>query len=270
MADEFGTVNLKRSDRAREIEMIRQQYRKHRDALSLMASDAPTERLAAEYRRLVGEIDTSFSKLDELEKRGALPDTQPMMDAPKRTEPGTRPLIAPPVLDSSDELAASTQTRLIGIVLGGVLVLGLIGWLLWRASSDGRSGAPKVATRIAAAETTATEADATPVTPLIAEALSAEPAAHDYGIIRIGTRAARQFEIANSTDTPITIQVERSECRCLFYDYASLVPPKGKETITVTVDGAKGKAGNLSESVTVSSKADKSIATTLEINAVIR
>lgn len=270
MADEFGTVNLKRGDRAREIEMIRQQYRKHRDALALMASDAPTERLAAEYRRLVGEIDSSFSKLDELEKRGALPDTQPMLDSPKRTEPGTRPLVAPPVLDGSDEMAASTQTRLIGIILGGVIVLGFIGWILWRASSDGRANSPAAAERTAVTETAAPETDITPATPLIAEALSAEPPVHDYGIIRKGTRAARQFEIANSTDTPVTIQVERSECRCLFYDYASLVPPKGKETITVTVDGAKGKAGNLSESITVSSKADKTIGTTLQINAVIR
>lgn len=266
MPEEFGTVNVKRGDRAREIEMIRQQYRKHRDALSLMASDAPTERLAAEYRRLVNEIDNSFTKLDELEKRGALPDTRPMVDSPPpvRTEPGSRPLIAPPVLDSSDEMTASTQTRLIAIVLGGLLVLGLIGWLIWRSSSAGRGRAPAVA------EPAATTVTEPAVTPLIVETLSAQPSTHDYGIIRKGTRAARQFEIANSTDTPITIQVERSECRCLYYDYANVVPPNGKETITVTVDGGKAKAGNLVESVRVSSKSDPSIATTLGINATIR
>ena len=41
------------------------------------------------------------------------------------------------------------------------------------------------------------------------------------------------------------------------------------DNITVTVDGGKAKAGNLVESVRVSSKSDPSIATTLGINATI-
>ncbi|HKO55225.1 MAG TPA: hypothetical protein VJ276_05060, partial [Thermoanaerobaculia bacterium] len=67
MSDEFGTVNVRRGDRAREIEVIRQHYRAHRDALAKMMSDAPTEHLAAEYQRLLHDIDASLAKLDELE-----------------------------------------------------------------------------------------------------------------------------------------------------------------------------------------------------------
>ena len=40
MSDDFGTVSVKRGDRAREIEVLRQHYRTHRDALVRMVSDA--------------------------------------------------------------------------------------------------------------------------------------------------------------------------------------------------------------------------------------
>src|SRR5512138_265563 len=74
MSDDFGTVNVRRGDRAREIEVLRQHYRGHRDALSRLAADAPTEQLAAEYNRLIAGIDDALRKLDELEGR---PTTQP-------------------------------------------------------------------------------------------------------------------------------------------------------------------------------------------------
>lgn len=260
MSEEFGTVNMKRGDRAREIEIIRQQYRKHRDTLAALSTDAPTEHLAAEYRRLVREIDVAFAKLDELEGRGT-----PDAFARQATEPGRRPLVAPPAVES-DEVSPSTPLRVVGIAVAALVVLAVIGWLIWRASSDERPVAPIVTEQT---ETTATEAPVTPV-PAAPAALSAEPPSHDYGAIRKGTRATRQFEIANSTDQPITIEVARSECRCLYYDYANVVPPKGKETVTVTVDGAKAKAGTLRETIQVTSKSDPAVATTLDITATIR
>ena len=66
MSDDFGTVNVKRGDRAREIEVLRQHYRAHRETLMRMVPDAPTEQLAGEYQRLVVSIDNSLRKLDEL------------------------------------------------------------------------------------------------------------------------------------------------------------------------------------------------------------
>ena len=68
MSDDFGTVNVKRGDRAREIEVLRQHYKVHRDTLTQMVPDAPTEHLAAEYKRLIADIDASIRKLDELER----------------------------------------------------------------------------------------------------------------------------------------------------------------------------------------------------------
>ena len=66
MSEDFGTVNVRASARSREIEMIRQHYRAHRDTLGRLAAEAPTEHLAAEYSRLIADIDTSLRKLDEL------------------------------------------------------------------------------------------------------------------------------------------------------------------------------------------------------------
>src|SRR5712691_8693307 len=88
---ECGTVSVRRGDRAREIEILRQQYNRHRESLASMAADAPTEQLAAEYQRLIREIDTAIGKLGELEGR-----------KPSDTQPGSRPLITPPGLITPD------------------------------------------------------------------------------------------------------------------------------------------------------------------------
>jgi hypothetical protein len=262
MSDEFGTVNLKArsAERAREVEVMRQHYRRHHEALTAMAADAPTETLAAEYRRLVAEIDAAFRKLDELEHRpfASPSDTQPM-----KTAPGSRPLVTPPAAQAVDDEPGSAQSRIVLIVVVGLLVLGLIAWLMWRASSDERPETPLASPQIV--ETVATEP---PVAP-VASALSVEPALHDYGAMRKGTRAARQFEIVNTTDAPIKVQVARSECRCLYYDYADVIPPKGKETLTVTVDGAKAPAGTLRETIRITA-ADPSVATSFDVSATIR
>ena len=50
MSDDFGTVNVRRGERSREIEVLREHYRTHRDALGRMAAEAPTQHLTAEYQ----------------------------------------------------------------------------------------------------------------------------------------------------------------------------------------------------------------------------
>ena len=92
----------------------------------------------------------------------------------------------------------------------------------------------------------------------------------DYGVIRKGTRAVRQFEVFNNGATPITIQVARSSCRCLFYDYHDKVAPQKKETITVTVDGAKAKTGPLREMLPVTVKGNPSLHGELTVQATIQ
>lgn len=279
--DDFGTINIRRGDRTREIEVLRQHYRHHREALTRMIADAPTEHLAGEYSRLVAEIDRSMLKLDELDRTApAVAMVPPPTHDPAKVhgdpfrdqtaDIASHPLTANPEVDETtfagvamaDESGPRSKMPL--MVLVAVLVLGFLGWLIWRASSDRPGTAPIVE------ETAATELDTTPAEPPPPAGLTVTPAAHDYGTIRKGTRATRQFEIANNTDEPMAIEVARSACRCLFYEHAPVIPPKAKEALTVTVDAGRGKAGELRETVRVAAKADPSLATSFDVIATIR
>src|SRR5215212_9312198 len=251
MSDEFSTVSAKRGERAREIEILRQHYRKHREALVAMTAEAPSEHLAAEYQKLIREIDVAMGKIDELEGRS----------------PAARPLVPPPVAEEPEYAleeqppANGSRSRVALIVGAGLVVLALIVYLIWRASS----AEPETA----ATTTTAPITESAPVTPApvpeVVKLLTVSPASADYGTIRKGTRATRQFEVRNNSEEPMSIQVGRSQCRCLYYEHAEAVAPKGKESITVTIDGARAKAGALAETLTVSSKKDPTNAATFEV-----
>jgi Protein of unknown function (DUF1573) len=276
MPEEFGTVNLKQGAQTREIELLRRHYRAHRDALSRMIGDAPTEHLAAEYQRLIADIDTAVRKLDELEGKAPAPaaamtDTNPML---KTTGAGTRPLVRsdePPMAPTSyiPPAATGAQSRVIMIVIAGIVVLVIIGWLIWRASSERKSNATVVEQQPV---TTAPPPAVTPApTPApVAPVLKVAPAVADYGTIRKGTRAVRQFQVTNLSNAPIEITVARSACRCLYYDYNSKLPPKGQETITVTVDGARAKAGPLQEQIQIRGKNNPTINGAMTVQAAIR
>jgi len=300
MSDDFGTVNVSRVERAREIEVMRQQYRHHREALARLVSDAPTEHLASEYQRMIREIDTALGKLDELEGLGGSmpPPVPPPAHEPAqvhgdpmrlKTEPGMRPLVTTPHVDEGgqydatmvggpDDVDSESRSRLVLILAAAVIALALIGWLIWRASRDRGPAATATGTGTVVeepAETTTTtraeEGTIAPVTPPPATAvIVASPRSADYGTIRKGTRATRQFEVRNNSDEPVTIEVARSACRCLYYEYQSVVPPKGRETVTVTVDGAKAKTGALRETVNVRVKANPSVATSFDVIATVQ
>lgn len=283
MPDEFETISTSREQRSREIEVMRAHYRRHREALKRMAADAPTDALAQEYQRLVMTIDGSLVKLDELE--GIAPP-------PRRpSEAGMKPLVQPivqPIAEPVEDLDSTqvdyeppeshpvSNTRLALIVGAGILVLVLIGWLIWRASFD-RTGDATTATATVAETIPVTET-APPETGTIvpeveaspAQILSVTPSAHDYGAIRKGTRATRQYEVVNGGDAPVAIVVARSACRCLYYEYGPTIPARGRETITVTVDGAKANAGQLAETVKVSARDDPKIVTSFDVTATIR
>ena len=290
MPEEFGTVNLKQGSQTREMEMLRRHYKAHRDALTKMISDAPTELLANEYQRLVAEIDMAVRKLDEISGRPATsPGTTPvtLTDADPVPRPvtgaGTRPLVrtgeTPIGTSYAPPPAPAPQSRVAMILVAGVVVLGIIGWLIWRASSERKRPSP-VAEQQPISSTT-NNAPPPAVTPApapvpvpapapVAQSLRVSPAAADYGTIHKGTRAVRQFTVTNTSTSPIEIVVARSTCRCLYYDYNTKLPPKGQETITVTVDGARAKVGALSEQVDVHAKRDPSISTSMIVKATIQ
>jgi hypothetical protein len=278
MSDDFGTVSARRGERAREIEVLRQQYRGHRETLTRLISDAPTEHLATEYQRLIGSIDMSLSKLDELEGK---PSENPTLR--QNTFAADRPLVSPrssggaePIYEPAPQRATpNSPMRVAIIIIAGLLVLGAIAWLILRASGDRRAAGPITATTATqpitegGSDTVAAPAPVTPA-PAPAGVLKVTPVVADYGTIHRGTRAVRQFEVANATAQPMTITVARSQCRCLYYDYTGKVPAKGKDTITVTVDGAKAKPGVLNETLEVAAKGVPAATTTIGVRAEIK
>ena len=178
-----------------------------------------------------------------------------------------RPLVLPEEAEASSRIGYDEPergSRAAMMIVAGVVVLLIIGWLIWRASSTGEPDAGLTETVVTE---TVPAADTQPVAPA---SLTVSPESHDYGVIRKGTRATRQFEIANATEEPITIALARSDCRCLYYEHAEVIPPKASETVTVTVDGARAAAGALQESIAVTAKSDPSIRTSINLTATIR
>src|SRR5947208_14771806 len=236
MSDDFGTVNIRRGERAGGIELLRQHYRQHRDALAQMTSEAPTDYLAGEYQRLIREIDNAIAKLDELEGHGKTAAATPPMEAPHgdplraKTEPGSRNLITPPSVAAAEPASAWEVTpqpsgsgaRVAMIVIAAIIVLGIIGWLIYRAS-----GERHVATDTASSTTSITESTAPitstepgtvePITTTLPgpSALSVRPALVDYATIHKGTRATRQIEVTNNSSAAVSFSVSRSQCKCL-------------------------------------------------------
>src|SRR5688572_30545245 len=256
MSDDFQTVSAKRG------EALRAAYRRHREALMNLVSDAPTELIAAHYRRVIADIDVSLAKLEQ-------PDAPA---ARARSEAGMRPLVTPKIEedatinDYSSSDASDSRSRLLLITAAAVIALAAIAWLIWRASDKPEAGA---VVEPPAATTVVEETAPVPATPA-ARPLVVTPDSIDYGILRKGTRVTRQYEIVNNTDEPLSPQVSRSTCRCLYYEHAPVIPPKAKESLTVTIDGAKAKPGPLLESIRITSKSDPSIVTTFDVTATVR
>jgi hypothetical protein len=287
MSDEFGTVNQRRSG-SRDLELLRKHYQQHRDTLRQLASEAPSEFLSGEYQRLIRDIDLSLKKVDELEGRkagaaAAAPasaaaaagpvtsaDNQPTM----KLNAGSRPLTPSPV-SVNDRLAASSApnpaARVALILIAGIVVLGMVGWLIWRATTDrgdeGRvAGSQTVTNTQPILETGTIE----PVSSLDADSLKIVPPDVKFGTVRKGTRVVRQIEITNTSDQPISIALERSNCRCLFYEHADEIRPMAKENITVSLDGARARVGELRETIGVTAKGYPLVKTAFNVTANIR
>lgn len=285
--------------RGRELDILRRQYRDHREALTRMAADAPSEPLAAEYTRLIANIDSSLAKLDELEsasqRRGTSPGTaaapvpaagsvasrasgEPLRD---ESQPLSRPLLG--VGESSSSLESPEpdhrgDNKFVLMLVLGIPVLALLGYLAWRASTsrDSVKATEPVAVSEAAPETNTVRPIETgtvrPVAtpPQPAREIVIAPAAVDFGVVGKGTRAVRQIEVTNKTGQPLDFQVARSQCKCLYYEYKSKLAANQKETLTITLDAAKAPAGAVQEAIAITSKNDASLSASVQISATVQ
>lgn len=272
MSDDFGTVNYSRRERAREIEAQRERMLRHRETLESLIADAPDEHFGQQYARLIRELDVAAAKLSELEGGPAGPPP-PERARAAATEPAMRPLIPAPHHDepsAPDRRPGEPVWRILLILAAAFAGLAFFGWLVWRASHRGegdRPPAPEVTTTTLSTATTETIAATNAPPP--AAGLIAVPPEQSFGVVRKGTRVVRKFTLRNETEEPLSIKVSRSSCRCLYYQYAPVIPPKNQETLTVTVDGAKAKAGELRETLPVTS-GDPSIRTSITVRATVR
>jgi type II secretory pathway component PulM len=272
--DEFSTVNVRRQQIARELDALRQHYLAHREKLAQLEKDAPSEVLAARYVELQREIDVAISKLGELASptpRVRNVNTEPGMHLPPpppptvRTAPGTSgsrewrdtpidPASTPQNREEPMEEVTDETRRLLLIVGITVIVLALLGYLVWRFAMGGNRPAPAAVVEETAQTETVEPAQPDTVAPATPSPLAVSPDSHDFGKIRKGTRAVRQFRIENNSEKAIQVAIKRSQCRCLWFDYDSNVPARSSTILAVTVDGAKAPAGNLTENVEVTSK----------------
>ncbi len=264
MSDDFGTINVSQRERAKEIEAMRERFRRHRQAIEGLLADAPSEQLAQHYTRVVSEIDASLVKLDDLEAR---------------PEPGMRPLVSNPQPQhdygvTADRKPGATGTRVLLILLVAFVGLAALGWFIWKASDRKESAvidtvetAPVTTETNETVETTTSAADT--IAPAGDGGLVANPQSQDYGVIRKGTRAVRKFTIRNDSDQTAALKVSRSACRCLYYAHPPTIAAKKDATLTITVDGAKAKTGALRESIEITTK-DPNVKTSVNVIATVR
>ncbi|HVR44921.1 MAG TPA: DUF1573 domain-containing protein [Thermoanaerobaculia bacterium] len=262
MPNEWNTVNVKPGSGGilREIEVLRKQYSDHRSTLERLALDAPTEHLASRYRELIAELDASMAKIADLEMGGAAvaegagwPDESEREPLP----PGTSHLPAP-----------RGERRTLLVAFAGLFLLAVLALLAWNWIAGGEP--ETLDPSPAPASGTIAETPPPRIEEAITPPLAISPPSHDYGTIRRGARAARQFEIANNTDRTLPIQLRRSDCRCLWFEYADTIPPRGTTTLTVTVDASKAPPGPLRETVEVATTSAPEAVETFEVTALVQ
>jgi hypothetical protein len=257
----------------REIDRLKRVYAQHAETLSTLATSAPTKALARRYGDLIGEINRSILALDDPgamiprgtaerpidpEPRATPPVVQPprpatpsVSEVKLRTEPGTSMISAEP--------ESGVFGRIVLILAMALILIGALAFLVWKFSGESQAPAPPPAV------VEVPEPALVPEPPL-----RATPEAQDFGVVLKGTRVARTFEVANNTDRDVTIEIERSKCRCLWFDYPRVIPARGRIVVSVAVDGGRAETGLVSEAIVIATKHEPRVATEVQVTAQVR
>lgn len=276
----------------RELENLRQRYQEHRRTIRHLLQTAPDSKIAKNYEETLGDLQRAIDQLDRVDRQ---PPPSPKNEGPKepREQPGAEeepdagletiaarsrssfdeeefpssartwddPLVRDETAESERrEHSESSLSWVVGVIVIAAIAAGIL--FVW-PDVVGPDDVPSP-TGTAIAEEPVVEEAPPPAS------LTAEPAAYDYGIIHKGTRSVHRFRIDNQTDQSLPISVERSTCRCLWYDYPGEVPARGSVELAVTVDAARAETGVLSETITVRSRALADAVAEFDITAEIR
>ena len=259
MPEDWNTKNVKGATQSGEIATLRAKYIKHRDALSRMATDAPTHQIGQAYLRLRSEIESALGKLNEIETQGHISGV--FSDLPPGADDSFSTMAHRPEVNSEQVVEPAVRSgprlALLGIIaLAGVL---LFAYFIYRYATtedrarivEGRSNA--------SGQVANTTAPPTTPAPSPTPTLAIDASSFDFGDVARGTRKAKSFELTNHTNSAVQVKVARSECRCLWFTHPPTIAPRSKGTLTVTIDGSRAKPGEVSEAVRVSAQHDPKV-----------
>lgn len=276
----------------RDLETLRQKLQDHRDVLLELESDSPSAALAQRYAALRSWVEMTLRNLDSAppDVESPAPTTAPAAAIPRSDaaepelvrDPAPYPQQAP-----ESDSRRGEGARLAAVLLLGLAAIALLGWLFVRflsdrpessAASDERpvlEGLPSETTPAEEAVIIEEEPPPVPVarpvepsprqTPATRSpatssgardgAVSVDPPAASVSGIGSG-RVIRQFRLHNSAASPVRISVERSSCRCLWYDVSPEIPSNDSVVLAVTVDGTRMEADQLDETIRILSASD--------------
>ena len=245
----------------RDIEVLRARLASHRDALRDLQSDAPSDALATHYAQLAEWIDEQLEALSR-EPEGPAIIREPMV-TPPATSVEQDYAYEPGYYAEADE-PRRDGVRLATILVIGLAAAGLLAFLFFRFFTAPDRADRAVRTSSAVESEDAVEeileepaiieeseptpaAVASPV-PNPDARLTVEPSRANASGFGPG-RSIQQFRVANPGTTSVRIAVERSACRCLWYDFDPVVPSRGAIVVEVTVDGSRLKGDRLDERI---------------------
>ena len=269
--DHWSEVEIQRGEALdREIDRLRQVYQRHELALSDLAATAPTRQLARRYRELIAELRSAAANLSSIDGKAAAeapeasrepaaPAAGPTWDLEQKVVPS--PTIRPPM----EQRERRHVARAALIILMAIVVIALLGVLVWSFSGEGQ----RRAVVSPPAEEMVVEEEVLPVEEPL-PSLEVVPPVQDYGEVKKGTRVVKTFRVLNRTDEQVSIRIERSDCRCLWYDHPGTVPANGEATLSITLDGARVEAGPLTQRVVVSTTGQPPETAEAELTAEVR
>ena len=263
MSDDWRDKDLRRaSSEEREEGYVRWRLEQHRDALRKLAESAPVHWVAERCLDLSNQIDTELGVEDRrfTHSDAPLPEVALIEDDvedtisedPELGDGEIDRLILPRVRPSWEVSDIPPQPRAHRSVSAPIVVIGsaivflsvIAGLIWWTQSPD-----PPVRKGVAVPPGPAIEVTEERLAMPESSFVAVEPTGHDYGLVFRGQRGTQTFAIRNLTDDKLEIRMQRSQCRCLWYQYDDELEPGESAEITIALDGGRIPSGRLTETV---------------------